>query len=335
MTKYINTENIIKSVYTKNEIRFVKAQDWTLIPNSAYKFAQRIKVSDWTSKYEWLPSQREQLTKEIVKRSKAVRKQMEDFFTHSYYHKSLEAWIKADDERIKKEAQAKREKEAIENMLKEDGLYGILNVCNHLRTGEHTGTFTACYSKENGIKVHEDFDRYSRGCKYWKVTRSFTINIRKGWHIVIVGGLITFVKNTKIDRQGIECEWVEQDREISCIRTVKGYLIRGEHIVAKSMKEAKAINEEHRAMQLARALSARKRAERRIEQKANGSLRITFQDSLNAGNCRPGTSEFKHKYEEAIGHKAVDISIADLRKYGKLFGVEYYAEKAIEYALNH
>ena len=30
-----------------------------------------------------------------------------------------------------------------------------------------------------------------------------------------------------------------------------------------------------------------------------------------------------------------DITIADLRKYGKQFGVEYYAEKAIQYALNH
>ena len=88
-------------------------------------------------------------------------------------------------------------------------------------------------------------------------------------------------------------------------------------------------------MQLARVLNERKRVERRAEQKANGTLRITFQDSLKAGNCRPGTSEFKHKYEEAIGHEAKDISIADLRKYGKLFGVEYYAERAIQYALRH
>lgn len=335
MTKYINTENILKSIYTANELRFIKAQDWTLIPQSAFKFAQRIKVSDWTCKYEWLPAQNEQLTKEIVKRSKAVRKQMTEFFSVYTNAHSLEEWIKAEDERIKQEAKAKREHEAIEKMLKEDGLYGITNTLRHLRLGEHTGTMTARYSKTNGIEVHEDFDRYSGRCKYWKVTRSFTINIRKGWHIVIVGGLFTFVKETKIDRQGVACEWVEQEREISRIRTVKGFLIRGEHIEAKTMKEAKAINEEHRAMQLARALSARKRAERRTEQKANGTLRITFQDSLNAGNCRPGTSEFKHKYEEAIGHKAVDISISDLRKYSKIFGVEYYAEKAIEYALNH
>ena len=106
MTKYINTENILKSIYTANELRFIKAQDWTLIPQSAYKFAQRIKVSDWTCKYEWLPAQKEQLTKEIVKRSKAVRKQMTEFFSASYNHHSVEEWIKADDERIKKEAQA-------------------------------------------------------------------------------------------------------------------------------------------------------------------------------------------------------------------------------------
>lgn len=114
-----------------------------------------------------------------------------------------------------------------------------------------------------------------------------------------------------------------------------GYLVRGEHIEAESLREAIRINEEHRAMKLARILSKRKRAERREEEKQNGSLKITFADSLNAGNCRPGTQEFKNKYEEAIGHKATSISIADLRKYAKQFGVEYYAEQAIEYALNH
>ena len=54
-----------------------------------------------------------------------------------------------------------------------------------------------------------------------------------------------------------------------------------------------------------------------------------------SNNSLPGTQEFKNKYEEAIGHKATSISIADLRKYAKQFGVEYYAEQAIEYALNH
>lgn len=335
MTKYVNTENILKSIYTANELRFIKAQGWCLIPQSACVFAESVKVSNGRYKAEWLPAKKERLTKEIVKRSKAVRKQMSEFFSAYYNVHSLEEWIKADDERIKQEAKAKREHETIDNMLKEDGLYGIANTLRYLRLGEHTGSMTARYSKANGIEVHEECDRYSSRCKYWKITRSFTINIRKGWHIVIVGGLLTFVKDTKIDRQGVTCEWVEQDREISRIRTVKGFLIRGEHIEAKTMKEAKAINKEHRAMQLARALSARKRAERRIEQKANGTLRITFQDSLNAGNCRPGTSEFKHKYEEAIGHRANSISIADLRKYGKLFGVEYYAERTIEYALRN
>ena len=33
-------------------------------------------------------------------------------------------------------------------------------------------------------------------------------------------------------------------------------------------------------------------------------------------------------------HKGT-IKTADLRKYAKQFGVEYYAEQAIEYALNH
>lgn len=335
MTKYINTENILKSIYTANELRFIKAQGWRLIPQTADVFAEHVKVSNHKYKEEWLPAKKELLTKGIVKRSKAVRKQMSEFFSVSYQVHSLEEWIKADDERIKQEAKAKREREAIDNMLKEDGLYGITDTLRHLRLGEHTGSMTARYSKTNGIEVHEDFDRYSGRCKYLKVTRSFTINIRRGWHVVLVGGLLTFVKDVNYSRKGVACEWIEQEREISKIRTVSGFLVRGEHIEAKTLKEAQAISAEHRAMQMARLLNQRKKNERRAEQKANGTLRITFQDSLNAGNCRPGTSEFKHKYEEAIGHRANDISIADLRKYGKLFGVEYYAEKAIEYALNH
>lgn len=333
MTKYINTENILKGIYTKNELRFIKAQDWTLIPQSAYKFAERIKVSDWTCKYEWLPSSRQQLTKEIEKRSKAVRKQMDEYFRTSYYHKSLEAWIKAEDERIKKEAQAKREHDAINAMLKEDGLYGIDNAFRSINLGTHVGTLTAAYGKSNGITCNEDFDRYSRGCKYWKVTRSFTITIRKGYHLFAIGGLLTFVKGNKIDRHGMACEWIEQGRELSRIRTVKGWLVRGEHIEAKTLKEAQAINAEHRAKEMANLLAARKKdTANRIKE---ASLMITFEDSLASGNCRPGTQAFKDKYEAAIGHEASYIMASDLRKYAKKFGVEYYAERVINYAKNH
>jgi hypothetical protein len=240
-------------------------------------------------------------------------------------------------EKAKEKARKAYESEQKRVSMMIDGYFSVFGfVIANLRTGEHTGRICGRIADENNIVCDEerDFDGYSRRCKFAMIRRFFTLNIKKGFRVRNVGGLITFYKG-EFNRQGMKVEWIEQGRSIADITKHTGYLVRGEHIEAKSLREAVRINEEHRAMKLARILSKRKRAERREEEKQNGSLKITFADSLNAGNCRPGTQEFKHKYEEAIGHKATSISIADLRKYAKQFGVEYYAEQAIEYALNH
>lgn len=128
---------------------------------------------------------------------------------------------------------------------------------------------------------------------------------------------------------------MEQGKRIADITLHKGFVVRGEHIEAKTLKEALRLNSEHRAMKLARLLASRKKAERRKEQKKSGTVKITFADSLKAGNCRPGTQEFKNKYEAEIGHTVKSISIEDLRKYAVKFGVSYYAEQVIRYVLNH
>lgn len=246
--------------------------------------------------------------------------------------KELKARVKA-EEKARKAYVA--EQDRVSSCI--DGYVSVFGfIMSNLRTGEHIWSFCGHIADENSIVCDEerDFDGYSRRCKFAMIRRSFTLNIKKGFRVCVVGGLITFYKG-EFNRQGMKVEWIEQGRSIADITKHTGYLVRGEHIEAKSLREAVRINEEHRAMKLARILSKRKRAERREEEKQNGSLKITFADSLNAGNCRPGTQEFKNKYEEAIGHKATSISIADLRKYAKQFGVEYYAEQAIEYALNH
>lgn len=229
------------------------------------------------------------------------------------------------------EAEQKRVSMMIDRYYSVDGFLE-----DNLRTGDHTYKHNGHIADENNIICYEDkdFNGYSRSCSFPMIRRQFVLNIKRGYRVCVVGGLITFYKG-EFNRQGMKVEWIEQGRAIADITKHTGYLVRGEHIEAKSLREAVRINEEHRAMKLARILSKRKRAERREEEKQNGSLKITFTDSLNAGNCRPGTQEFKNKYEEAIGHKATSISIADLRKYAKQFGVEYYAEQAIEYALNH
>ena len=335
MTKVINTEKFVKGYYTKSEIRYINAQGWAFVLGSMVPVGCKYKKQGWSQNdnvCEITITSKDQLAafeKAVEKRVKILKKKMEGGVA--------DEWCKAEDDRIA--AMKKRAKMVhdIEAMLTADGFRDLCDAITTLRTGSNIDMMTARWADNNGIDCHEFYDNngYSRSCKFTMVRRSFTLQVRRGWHVFCIGGLLTFAKGSKINREGMACEWVEQGKKIADIRTVKGFLVRGEHIEAKSLKEAKAINAEHRAMQLARLLSARKKAERRAEQAANGTLRITLQDSLNAGNCLPGTSMFKHRYEAAIGHEAKDISIADLRKYGKLFGVEYYAERAIKYALNH
>lgn len=206
-------------------------------------------------------------------------------------------------------------------------IYSFLNV------GAHTGAISAHVAKENGVECYEfkDYDGYSKHCGYTMVRRSFTLNLKKGYNIHIVGGLITFVRG-EIKRQGVACEWIEQGKAIADIKTVKGFLVRGEHIVAKSLKEAQRISAEKRSKQALSLMNARN--ENKLSyQKLIGHM-FTFEESLASGNCLPGTQNFKNRYEAAIGREATEISLADLRKYGKKFGLEEYTERVIRYVMN-
>ena len=330
--KIISSKKVMKSLFTKEEIRFIERQGWKFYPT------RRINWYTETADYD----SEKDCEKACKAREKALRKQLSEAFRYmgvtvdgKYINTpTLAEWIKADDERIKFEKRMVREDDAINMQMKNSGLHSVWSVINTYKTGENIDGFKARYGNENGIKCHELKEKYSNSCKFMKIVRSFTLYVRKGWNVCKIGGLITFYKG-EFYRTGMACEWIEQGNSIDSFRTVKGFLVRGEHIEAKNLKEAKAINANHRAMQMARLLNARKRQERRQQQKASGTLQITFADSLASGNCRPGTQQFKQQYEEVVGHKVKSISIADLRKYGKQFGVEYYAERAIEYALNH
>lgn len=206
-------------------------------------------------------------------------------------------------------------------------------VINRLNTGFHLDELSAYIGRENGINCYEsrDFDGYSKSCRFPMIRRSFSLYLKKGYNIHIIGGLITFVRG-EIKRQGVACEWIEQGKAIDDIETVKGFLVRGEHIVAKSLKEAQRINAEKRNKQALSLLNARSK-DQLVYQKL-GNHMFTFEESLASGNCRPGTQGFKNRYEAAIGHEATEISLADLRKYGKKFGLEEYTERVIRYVMN-
>ena len=206
-------------------------------------------------------------------------------------------------------------------------------VINGLNTGSHLDELSAYIGRGNGINCYEsrDFDGYSKSCRFPMIRRSFSLYLKKGYNIHIIGGLITFVRG-EIKRQGVACEWVEQGRAIDDIETVKGFLVRGEHIVAKSLGEAQRISAEKRSKQALSLMNARNK-NKLSYQKLIGHM-FTFEESLASGNCRPGTQNFKNRYEAAIGHEATEISLADLRKYGKKFGLEEYTERVIRYVMN-
>lgn len=245
---------------------------------------------------------------------------------------------KKEEEKAAKKAAKARAKELAyinKHIFIEDhtSFAGFVMVISLLNIGKNVGTLNAHISDKNGVECSEsyDYDGYSKRCKFTMVRRSFTLNLKKGYSIYEVGGLITFVRG-EIKRQGVACEWIEQGKAITDIKTVKGFLVRGEHIVAKSLKEAQRINTEKRNKQALSLLNARSK-DQLIYQKL-GNHMFTFEESLASGNCRPGTQNFKNRYEAAIGHEATEISLADLRKYGKKFGLEAYTERVIRYVMN-
>lgn len=245
---------------------------------------------------------------------------------------------KKEAEKAAKKAEKARAKELayinehifIQNKWKSEAYKQVIN---RLNTGSHLDELSAYIGRENGINCYEsrDFDGYSKSCRFPMIRRSFSLYLKKGYNIHIIGGLITFVHG-EIKRQGVACEWIEQGKAIDDIETVKGFLVKGEHIVAKSLKEAQRINAEKRNKQALSLLNAR--SKNQLVYQKLGHHMFTFEESLASGNCRPGTQNFKNRYEAAIGHEATEISLADLRKYGKKFGLEEYTERVIRYVMN-
>lgn len=251
---------------------------------------------------------------------------------------SRKAAEKKEEEKAAKKAAKARAKELAyinKHIFIEDhvSFAGFVMAISLLNIGKNVGTLNAHISDKNGVECSEsyDYNGYSKRCKFTMMRRSFTLNLKKGYSIYNVGGLITFVRG-EIKRQGMACEWIEQGKAITDIETVRGFLVRGEHIVAKSLKEAQRINAEKRNKQALSLLNARSK-DQLVYQKL-GNHMFTFEESLASGNCRPGTQNFKNRYEAAIGHEATEISLADLRKYGKKFGLEEYTERVIRYVMN-
>lgn len=198
-------------------------------------------------------------------------------------------------------------------------------------------------AEDNGIYIGEHNERYSNSCPFAKHVYSYELHIKKGWHFVGVGGLLTLYRG-KFNRLGMPCTWFEQKGWN--YTQVRGYLVRGEHIIAKSLNEAIAINQEHRRTMLRDAMyklqqtrEIRLRAQREKEEyakevaarKTNAEAYmnnvITFEDSLASGNCRPGTQQFKDNVENALGKEVEQLTVRDIIPLAIRFHQETYVQR--------
>lgn len=247
---------------------------------------------------------------------------------NDYHYRNVDRSIYAiksafddDYKKYKKEKRAdeKRRKEATEIVSSIEGYLAI-------DAGKNSYNPDAKYSTKNEIFVYEekDYNGYAHSCHFTMIRRQVNIFIKKGYSLHNVGGLMTFVRGKKIERTGMACEWAVQGKALAEITMHKGYLVRGEHIECKTLAEAKKISKEHRQKAMIAILKRRK---------IDRNTLVTVDDSLAAGNCLPGTLNFKSKIERELGCEITSsLPARQVLLFGRKFGVETYAQRAVNQA---
>lgn len=340
----------MKKVLTKDEIKFCQIKGWDFIPKCRERYGL-------TNQFDT----KELAEKAIKRKVAAIREKIAEYLDrYSTYDKKQKCYVHRDpvsredvvgkltiaDEILEHEIEQKKlrlaeKKKQKEQEKKENIISSLSAQCgcplkNEIEKGLHLGKDCPF----NSVEIGKKNDLYIREWTYWKeytkstsyprTGRDLNITIKKGWFIKTIGGVVTFI-NGKIDRSGIACEWVEQGRSIVEVAIHKGYLVRGEHIEAKSLEAAKKINADHRAKALAVLVAKRKRDLKKIKEFSN--IVVTFDMSLQSGNCKAGTQSFVNKLEAELGHPVSELSAYWVLFYGRKFGVEYYAQRAVDYAI--
>lgn len=199
-----------------------------------------------------------------------------------------------------------------------------------LRTGKNGMRAEAFYSNVNYIKVDYETDSYCRSCSFTMYKYFAKVNIKRGYSMHLIGGLYTIIKGDRIKREGMKATWCIQGRSFTETCMVDGYLVRGEHIAAKSLEEAKRINKANRAKALVSLMRERRR--NALRDMELSKIDVTISDSINGGNCQFGTDNFRQKVEDLLGHEVTHMSADELMRYARLFKVEYYALRAVNQA---
>lgn len=220
---------------------------------------------------------------------------------------------------------SKRYKEALNKFAKmiDDGA---------IRTSENTSSysvFLGAMSNRIDVGKSTEWVRYTSTKSYPHNNFSYKLCVKRGYKFGMVGGLLTFWHGT-FERNGMPCEWIEQGKgsKFNTFLAKKGFLVRDEHIEADSLEAAVAVSKKHRK-KLFLALVKR----RRSFNEAAGAARqymnetVTFEDSLNAGNCRPGTQNFKDNVERVLGREVATITVCELIPLAIRFHQEYYVQR--------
>lgn len=113
---------------------------------------------------------------------------------------------------------------------------------------------------------------------------------------VIVGTLVT-LDCELVGPRTYQATWAEQSRGVD-LKMVSGWLVRGYHSTASSLKRALSATAKARAE--AAAVLAMQRNE--VDSAWLKSVYVTADDSTRAGNCAPGTRNFIEKHDLAALH---------------------------------
>ena len=341
----INATQIIKDNFSQIRAKYIIVSDYDL----AGKSRKMTKANGQTYKCDF--ATRDEAVKYIMKRCNMYNEEMD---SDKYWYSDARLAEKTREIISQKRLDTIRNKN--NNVIeKQTGIRvsSLLERC--IRLGENlldSLDWKYSYGNKNQVICTEedDWKGYAKSFGYPMVRRSFEVCVKKGYTIHQIGGIVTYIKGDRINRFGMPCEWVRQGRAISDLRTVKGYLVRGQHIEASSLAEAQKISEINRRKALPSLLAARLEMKARIErrkaemQKCAEEERmmtemvtreITFEDSLDSGNCFPGTEGFKKRLEEEIGHPVESINAQDLLLYATKYGLKYYALRTIKYVIGN
>lgn len=341
----INATQIIKDNFSEIRAKYIIVSDYDLAGQS-----RRMK-KDKGQTYKCDFATRDEAVKYILKRCKLYNEEMNK---NKYWYSDARLSENTREIISQKRLDTIRNKnnKVIE---KQTGICVSSLLARCIRLGENlldSLDWKYSYGNKNQVICTEedDWKGYAKSFGYPMTRRSFEVCVKNGYTIHLIGGIVTYIKGNRIDRLGMPCEWVKQGRAIADLQTVKGYLVRGQHIEASSLAEAKKISEKNRRKALPSLLAARLEMKARIErrkaemQKCAEEERmmvdmvtreITFEDSLNSGNCFHGTDSFKKRLEEEVGHPVDSINAQDLLLYATKYGLKSYALRTIKYVIGN